>query len=110
MVIAGGVEHMGRHPMGEAVDPNPRIISEKIVDPDELPAPVLLDTLNAWARLPQRRLLMVAVRYDAVAWDPNRPAEEQAALHGRPLGFELKPKAGGNAQEVRDDRAAIGGT
>jgi acetyl-CoA acyltransferase len=36
VVIAGGVEHMGRHPMGEAVDPNPRIISEKIVDPEAL--------------------------------------------------------------------------
>src|ERR671921_1018179 len=30
VVIAGGGEHMGRHPMGEGVDPNPRIISEKI--------------------------------------------------------------------------------
>jgi acetyl-CoA acyltransferase len=36
VVIAGGVEHMGRHPMGEGVDPNPRIISEKIVDPEAL--------------------------------------------------------------------------
>jgi acetyl-CoA acyltransferase len=36
VVIAGGVEHMGRHPMGEAVDPNPRIVSEKIVDPEAL--------------------------------------------------------------------------
>ncbi len=36
VVIAGGVEHMGRHPMGEAVDPNPRIISEKIVDTEAL--------------------------------------------------------------------------
>ncbi len=36
VVIAGGVEHMGRHPMGEQVDPNPRIISEKIVDPEAL--------------------------------------------------------------------------
>jgi acetyl-CoA acyltransferase len=34
--IAGGVEHMGRHPMGEGVDPNPRILSEKIVDPSAL--------------------------------------------------------------------------
>lgn len=23
IAIAGGVEHMGRHPMGEGVDPNP---------------------------------------------------------------------------------------
>ena len=36
IAIAGGVEHMGRHPMGEGVDPNPRIISEKIVDPSAL--------------------------------------------------------------------------
>ncbi len=36
VAIAGGVEHMGRHPMGEGVDPNPRILSEKIVDPDAL--------------------------------------------------------------------------
>ncbi len=33
VAIAGGVEHMGRHPMGEGVDPNPRFISEKLVDP-----------------------------------------------------------------------------
>ncbi|WP_369204772.1 acetyl-CoA C-acyltransferase [Streptomyces sp. PU-14G] len=32
MVVAGGVEHMGRHPMGEGVDPNPRFVSEKLVD------------------------------------------------------------------------------
>ncbi|MFD2081115.1 acetyl-CoA acyltransferase [Actinopolymorpha cephalotaxi] len=36
VVIAGGVEHMGHHPMGEGVDPNPRIISEKLVDPSAL--------------------------------------------------------------------------
>ena len=33
VAIAGGVEHMGRHPMGEGVDPNPRIMSERVVDP-----------------------------------------------------------------------------
>ncbi len=36
VVIAGGVEHMGRHPMGEGVDPNPRIVAEKIVSPEAL--------------------------------------------------------------------------
>jgi acetyl-CoA acyltransferase len=36
VAIAGGVEHMGRHPMGEGVDPNPRILAEKLVDPDAL--------------------------------------------------------------------------
>ncbi|GHJ40848.1 acetyl-CoA acetyltransferase [Streptomyces sp. TS71-3] len=36
VVIAGGVEHMGRHPMGESVDPNPRFVSEKLVDESAL--------------------------------------------------------------------------
>lgn len=36
IAIAGGVEHMGRHPMGQDADPNPRFISEKIVSPDAL--------------------------------------------------------------------------
>jgi acetyl-CoA acyltransferase len=36
VAIAGGVEHMGNHPMGEGVDPNPRIVSEKLVDPSAL--------------------------------------------------------------------------
>jgi acetyl-CoA acyltransferase len=36
VVIAGGVEHMGHHPMGDGVDPNPRIIAEKLVDPSAL--------------------------------------------------------------------------
>jgi acetyl-CoA acyltransferase len=36
LVLAGGVEHMGRHPMGEGVDPNPRFLAEKIVDPEAL--------------------------------------------------------------------------
>lgn len=36
VVIAGGVEHMGNHPMGAGADPNPRFLSEKIVDPQAL--------------------------------------------------------------------------
>ena len=36
VVIAGGVEHMGHHPMGEGVDPNPRIVAERLVDPSAL--------------------------------------------------------------------------
>lgn len=36
VAIAGGVEHMGHHPMGQGVDPNPRILSEKLVDPSAL--------------------------------------------------------------------------
>jgi acetyl-CoA acyltransferase len=36
VAIAGGVENMGRHPMGEGVDLNPRIVAEKLVDPSAL--------------------------------------------------------------------------
>jgi len=36
VAIAGGVEHMGHHPMGSGVDPNPRFISERLVDPSAL--------------------------------------------------------------------------
>jgi acetyl-CoA acyltransferase len=34
--IAGGVEHMGRHPMGFGADPNPRFLSEKLVSVEAL--------------------------------------------------------------------------
>jgi acetyl-CoA acyltransferase len=36
IALAGGVEHMGRHPMGEGIDPNPRFVAERLVDPDAL--------------------------------------------------------------------------
>jgi acetyl-CoA acyltransferase len=36
IAIAGGVEHMGNHPMGEGMDPNPRYLAEKIVEQDAL--------------------------------------------------------------------------
>ncbi|MCS3428330.1 thiolase family protein [Leucobacter aridicollis] len=36
LAVAGGVEHMGRHPIGEGADPNPRFVAEKMVSPDAL--------------------------------------------------------------------------
>ena len=36
VAVAGGVEHMGRHPMGFAADPNPRFLTEKLVSGDAL--------------------------------------------------------------------------
>jgi acetyl-CoA acyltransferase len=32
VVVAGGIEHMGHHPMGEEVDFNPRFVAERLVD------------------------------------------------------------------------------
>ena len=51
VVVAGGVEHMGHHPMGEGVDPNPRIIAEKLVDPSALVMGQTAENLHD--RLPQ---------------------------------------------------------
>ena len=36
LAIAGGVEHMGRHPMGFDADPNPRVLAERLVSQDAL--------------------------------------------------------------------------
>lgn len=36
LAIAGGVEHMGNHPLGLGADPNPRFVAEKLVSPDAL--------------------------------------------------------------------------
>lgn len=36
IAIAGGVEHMGNHPMGDGLDPNPRYLAEKLVEQDAL--------------------------------------------------------------------------
>jgi acetyl-CoA acyltransferase len=33
VVLAGGVEHMGRHPMLKDVDYNPRFVAERLIDP-----------------------------------------------------------------------------
>jgi acetyl-CoA acyltransferase len=51
VAIAGGVEHMGRHPMGEGADPNPRFISEKLVSLDALNMGVTAENLHD--RFPQ---------------------------------------------------------
>ncbi|MFI0794182.1 thiolase family protein [Micromonospora rubida] len=51
IAIAAGVEHMGRHPMGEGVDPNPRIVAEKLVDPSALVMGATAENLHD--RVPQ---------------------------------------------------------
>ncbi|GAB4085882.1 acetyl-CoA C-acyltransferase [Myceligenerans cantabricum] len=46
ITIAGGVEHMGRHPMGFSADVNPRFVSEKLVDPQALNMGVTAENLH----------------------------------------------------------------
>jgi acetyl-CoA acyltransferase len=51
IAIAGGVEHMGRHPMGEGADPNPRFVAEKLVDVSALNMGMTAENLHD--RFPQ---------------------------------------------------------
>ena len=51
LVLAGGVEHMGHHPMGEDVDFNPRFVAERLVDPSAVTMGATAENLHD--RLPQ---------------------------------------------------------
>ncbi len=51
VALAGGVEHMGRHPMGFDADPNPRFLAEKLVAEDALNMGVTAERLHD--RFPQ---------------------------------------------------------
>ncbi|MFJ5681945.1 thiolase family protein [Streptomyces sp. NPDC093099] len=63
IVVAGGVEHMGRHPMGEGVDPNPRFVSEKLVDDSALFMGMTAENLHdRFPRLTKARADEYAVR------------------------------------------------
>lgn len=46
LAVAGGVEHMGRHPIAFDADPNPRFVAEKIVSPDALNMGVTAENLH----------------------------------------------------------------
>jgi len=63
VVVAGGVEHMGRHPMGEGIDPNPRIVSEKLVDESAMFMGMTAENLHdRFPQLTKRRADEYAVR------------------------------------------------
>ena len=51
IAVAGGVEHMGRHPLGRDIDPNPRFLAEKLVSPDALNMGITAERLHD--RFPQ---------------------------------------------------------
>lgn len=51
VVLAGGIEHMGHHPMGDDVDFNPRFVAERLVDPSAVNMGATAENLHD--RLPQ---------------------------------------------------------
>jgi len=64
VAIAGGVEHMGRHPLGfEGVDPNPRFLTEGLVSADALNMGVTAERLHdRFPQLTKERADQFAVR------------------------------------------------
>ncbi|MEU6859162.1 thiolase family protein [Glycomyces sp. NPDC046736] len=63
IAIAGGVESMSNHPMGEGVDPNPRIVAERLVDPDALQMGYTAENLHdLYPHLTRERADAYAVR------------------------------------------------
>ena len=66
VALAGGVEHMGHHPMGDGADPNPRFVSEKLVAADALAMGSTAENLHdLYPRLTKERADAYAVRSQA---------------------------------------------
>jgi acetyl-CoA acyltransferase len=90
VAVAGGVEHMGRHPMGEGVDPNPRFLSEQIVDPSALVMGSTAENLHD--RFPH----LTKERADAFALT-SQQKYAKAVANGQ-IGPELVPVATRSAE------------
>src|SRR6478752_5305679 len=95
IAIAGGVEHMGRHPMGDGVDPNPRIMSERLVDPDALVMGKTAENLHdRYPTITKERVDAYAVRSQdktAAAYEAGRiqPDLVPVATRSEELGWGL---------------------
>lgn len=89
LAIAGGVEHMGRHPIGSNADPNPRFVAEKMVDPGALNMGVTAERLHD--RFPQ----LTKERADRFGMRSQQKA--QAAYDAGKIQPDLVPVAIKNA-------------
>jgi acetyl-CoA acyltransferase len=73
VVLAGGVEHMGHHPMGADVDFNPRFVAEQLVDPSAVTmgatAENLHDRFPAITRERADAFAVQSQRRAAAAWE-----------------------------------------
>jgi acetyl-CoA acyltransferase len=110
VAIAGGVEHMGHHPMGEGVDPNPRFLSERLVDTSALVMGATAENLHdrfpqitrqradAYAAASQRK---VAEAYAAGKLQPDLvPMAVRSAEHGYGLATKDEPPRPGTTVEA----------
>ena len=73
LAIAGGVEHMGHHPMGEDVDFNPRFVTERLIDESAAvmgqTAENLHDAFPELTRDAADRYAVESQRRASAAWD-----------------------------------------
>ena len=90
VAIAGGVEHMGHHPMGEGIDPNPRFVAERLVDTDALVMGKTAETLHD--RFPQ------ITRARADAFRRGQPGKAAKAYANGKIQPDLVPVATRSAE------------
>jgi acetyl-CoA acyltransferase len=73
VVVAGGVEHMGHHPMGEEVEFNPRFLTERLVDDSAVSmgatAENLHDTFPQLTKEDSDRFAVRSQQRATAAWD-----------------------------------------
>ncbi|HEX3057414.1 MAG TPA: thiolase family protein [Gaiellaceae bacterium] len=73
VALAGGVEHMGHHPMGDDVDFNPRFVSERLIDESAAvmgrTAENLHDLFPAVTRERADEYALVSQQRAAAAWE-----------------------------------------
>jgi acetyl-CoA acyltransferase len=84
VVLAGGVEHMGHHPMGDEVDFNPRFVSERLVDTSAISMGATAENLHdRFPQLTKDDADAFAVRSHqrlAAAWQNGAMAETVVAM------------------------------
>jgi acetyl-CoA acyltransferase len=85
IAIAGGVEHMGNHPIGDGLDPNPRFLAERIVEQDALAMGATAERLHD--RFPQ----LTKERADRYAF--NSQMKTAAAYAAGKIQRDLIPTA-----------------
>jgi acetyl-CoA acyltransferase len=84
VIVAGGVEHMGHHPMGAEVDFNPRFVAERLVDTSAVTMGATAENLHD--RFPQitkaaaDRFALQSQRRAAAAWQDGVMRETVVAM------------------------------
>jgi acetyl-CoA acyltransferase len=114
VVIAGGVEHMGHHPIGDGADPNPRFVADRLVDPAALNMGVTAENLHdRWPEITRERADAYAAatqeRYARALADGNIEPDLVPVATASPEGWGLAtsdelPRPGTTVESLVDLR------